>query len=171
MGIVVGLGDKQATLCLYTPHRPPLPRYRDLAGFSPAPPGETRAVIAETGNHWRKIFSIFAKLHTALSRPTENGNGEAKEQRWQTVRDEQLFTAGSGTALLFENRLLPVKDAVHIIGGKDWAARFDLPPTVAIDPEGRLQHTGNCYLTPYLDYRQFPNALIDLLVAHIRANR
>lgn len=155
------MGCAEPLLCLYTPHRPPLEQCKNLNGYRPAYPGETAQIIAETGNHWRKIFTIFAKIYTELICP---------DKRWQEVRDQRLFTENSHSALLFQDSILPIEQGIHIIGGKDFAAGFTLPTQQGqcIDDAGKVLAYGNCYLTPYLDYRQFPNALIDQLVAHLQ---
>lgn len=160
----IGLGCHQPVLCLYTPHRPPLPRYQRQRSYRVARPGETARIIAETGNHWRKILSIFAKIYCQLFSPPEP---------WQKVRDQHLLTGGSRTALLWQTQLLPAEGAIHIIGGRDFAAGFELPPSTAraVDGmSGKITAYGHCYLTPYLDYRQFPNALIDAFCNHLLSN-
>lgn len=160
MSPIIGLGCQQPLLCLYTPHRPPLPNYQRQRGYRAANQGETAQIIAETGNHWRKILSIFAKIYCQLFCPSE---------RWQEVRDRRLLTRGSRTALLWQSQLLPAEGAIHVVGGMDFAASFELPTLLGqpVDDEGRITAFGHCYLTPYLDYRQFPNALIDAFCTHL----
>lgn len=159
----VGLGGPDPRLCLYTPQCPPLPEYQHLSGYRAAAAGEIPALIAASGNHWRKIFSIFAKLYGALYLP---------DKRWQEVRDRHLFSAQSRSAWLPHSQLLPGPQRLHIIGGKDFGSAFGPAHSsrTKLDPEGRLEVSGNCIFTPYLDYRQFPNALIDTLVEHLRDN-
>ncbi|WLQ11776.1 hypothetical protein O5O45_18780 [Hahella aquimaris] len=159
-----GIGDSRPLLILYTPHRPPMPQYEQMEGYRGGIPGETEVIIKETGNHWRKIFSIFAKIAQGLLFPEED---------WRVVRDRRLFTEGGATALLFQQRLLDLqtenRPALHIIGGQQFSEGFStLPQTPqALQEESRILRAGNVYLTPYLDYRQFPNALIATLLADI----
>ncbi len=168
--VIAGLGCAKASLLLYTPHRPPLTRYQQLQGYQPAMPGECDQIIRETGNHWRKIFSIFAKLAQHLFYPNET---------WQAVRDTHLLTAGSHTGLVFQNRLVsPLQNAtttLHIIGGQAFAESFEQtwrkPQRVAgnCKLQGSYEEEGAVYRTPYLDYRQFTNAMIADLLPELRA--
>ncbi|ABC28346.1 conserved hypothetical protein [Hahella chejuensis KCTC 2396] len=159
-----GIGDSRPLLILYTPHRPPMPQYEQMEGYRCGIPGETEVIIKETGNHWRKIFSIFAKITQGVLFPEED---------WRAVRDRRLFTEGGATALLFQQHLLETptdhQPPLHFIGGQQFAEGFStLSQTPqALEEDGRILRAGNVYLTPYLDYRQFPNALIATLLADI----
>ncbi len=169
-----GLGCSNARLYLYTPHRPPLGEYTKLTSFRPAQLGECSHIIRETGNHWRKIFSIFAKFTQALYYPGLT---------WQAVRDHYLFTESSAVAIVWQNGKAnrsshlvnngypePVQKTVHLIGGQAFAESFDRKwaAPVTIGEQQKIivseEEEGLVVLSPYLDYRQFTNAMIaDLL--------
>lgn len=136
------LGATEPRIVLYLPHRP-----NGLAEFTDCP--GSQQLVAANSNHWRKIVNLLAKV---ASPDTED---------WRRFRDEALFRQ---TALCFAPELRAI-DCWHWIGGKDNLQRFGhldqsaqpLParPGVSIDPDRRL------LLTPYPDYRQLSNQVVD----------
>ncbi|MDX1757038.1 MAG: hypothetical protein R3175_13330 [Marinobacter sp.] len=140
------LGTSQPRLVLYLPHRP-----NGLAQLVAAP--NTQALMAANSNHWRKIVTLLAKI----------ASPDAGD--WRRFRDDELFrqTALSFTPWLSETH------AWHWVGGKDNLQRFSglthraQPltdcPEVSMDPGLRL------LLTPYPDYRQLSNAVVE----HVRS--
>ncbi len=131
------LGATSPTLILYLPHRPN-EMTLDVA-----------ALLAANSNHWRKIVTLLAKVACPV------------ESDWRHFRDEVLFRE---TALCFMPELVHAP-CWHWIGGKENLSRFtslqhnaqhlQAVPGVAIDPQKRL------LLTPYPDYRQLSNALVE----------
>ncbi|WP_372598589.1 hypothetical protein [Amphritea sp.] len=109
------------------------------------------------GNHWRKILIILAKL-------------QSTETPWRHYRDEQLLAQHE--AIVFTDFLLP-GHKLHIVAGKASWQRLGLNQQhfTPIDENGRLLRQGNIILTPYPDYRQFSNTLIDQLRPEIQAFR
>ena len=101
------------------------------------------------GNHWRKILIILAKL-------------QATEETWRTYRDQQLLTQHE--AIVFTDHLLPGKQLQMVAGKASWE-RLGLDPQTftPLEASGRVLQRGNIILTPYPDYRQFPNQLIEQL--------
>lgn len=136
------LGAPCPRLALYLPHRP-----NALAQLVDAP--SASALVTANSNHWRKIVTLLAKLASPVA------------DDWRKFRDQELF---QHTALCFAPQLSGTA-AWHWIGGKDNLQRFDnlrynarpLPnsPEVLIDPAHQL------LLTPYPDYRQLSNALVE----------
>jgi len=124
----------------------------------PTPPAiETNEVsvsniVTTNGNHWRKIFVIIAKLC-------------CHDQTWQSYRDQHLL---SDVYLNFSPNPNLDKD-LNIVCGKSHAQTLgfdESTPRTTIDSLSRvseLQHNNKhrVLFTPYLDYRQFPNALIE----------
>lgn len=152
-------------LVLYLPTRPDLIKYeakRVLRGLSI---GEVPQVISLTGNHWRKIFSIFSKI--------SHGLNPSKSETWQIYRDEVLLTSSGGEMITFSKKVIKSSGmCIHIITGKGHCEKFDLPfeRFKKIDVESKILHYQSIYMTPYFDYRQFPNQLIEALVHHIQFN-
>lgn len=135
------LGHPDAGVILYLPRPPQLPSTLSVP-----------ALIDLNGNHWRKILTILAKLC-------------APGDDWRAYRDRGLLQRRE--AICFEPRLRP-RPARHLVAGKANWSRLGLAPAgfEALDAQQRLWRRGELYLTPYFDYRQFPNAL----VARLRAD-
>ncbi|WP_432470629.1 DUF6942 family protein [Amphritea sp. HPY] len=129
--------------------------------YLPAPPilptGDTLnlpELIKINGNHWRKILTIYAKLCCTKG-------------RWQDYRDQKLLH--NVDAISFANQLIDNQNprCSHIVAGKASWARLGIEPSQLddIDAEGMAKSCaykkGQLILTPYPDYRQFPNALIE----------
>lgn len=107
-------------------------------------------LIAANGNHWRKIMTIFAKLQS----PDEN---------WREYRDKDLLREAE--LISFENKLINSPAAFHLIAGKATWERmgYNSDEFEVLDDNQRLYRKGRVFLTPYPDYRQFPNLLIEQL--------
>lgn len=131
------LGAARPGLMLYLPHRP--------MGMVP----DVGALVAANSNHWRKILNLLAKVACPVA------------DDWRRYRDQVLFQE---TALCFAP-VLAQGPCWHWIGGKENLLRFTGlrhrarplhgAPEIAVDPQKRL------LLTPYLDYRQLSNALVE----------
>jgi len=158
-----GIGDAKAWIRVHCPNRPPLADYEHRDTLWPAAPGELESLVAATGNHWRKIINLYAKLSHGL-RPAFDC--------WQDERDSRLLQAGSGTALLFSKPGPPVH-ALTLVMGKTYALDCgfteDRTPDLATGAEGiRVSLSQRLILTPYFDYRQLSNARLGALVTLIR---
>lgn len=135
----------QASTLLYLP-TPPV--------IDPEQPLEYQRLCQLNGNHWRKILIILAKL-------------QAPDTNWQAYRDTTLLKQNE--AVSFRGNLEPDK-TVHIIAGRASWERLgmDLSEFLPLEESGRLLFKGNILLTPYPDYRQFPNHLIETALPVIR---
>jgi len=136
---------EQAKVILYLPTPPILPM---------GDPLNLTELISLNGNHWRKILTIYAKLCCT-------------EERWQDYRDQQLLH--NYEVISFDNQLIDNQNprCNHIIAGKASWNRLGIDPALLddIDSGGMAKSgthkKGQLILTPYPDYRQFPNALIE----------
>lgn len=160
----IGIGDPGAWIRVHCPNRPPMPEYGRRTTLLPAAPGELDTLVAVTGNHWRKIVNLYAKLIHAL---------DPQYGRWQDDRDNRLLQAGSGTALLFSEPA-PLDQALTLVMGKTYAQACGLTedriPDLMPDPEGiRVSPSQRLILTPYFDYRQLSNARLAALATLIQA--
>jgi hypothetical protein len=135
------LGAQGAGVVLYIENSPMVPKDMDVNESV-----SISMLMDLNGNHWRKIFTIFAKLVT----PYEN---------WREYRDSCLLTEKE--AICFSGQLQD-NAQVHIISGKSCWERmgFDIDEFTPLDSQQRLLVRGNILCLPYFDYRQFPNALI-----------
>ncbi|KGJ99617.1 DUF6942 family protein [Thalassotalea sp. ND16A] len=171
---ISGLGELSAPLKVYLDNRPPLEQYQSLVTMQPMVTEEISDIGRLTGNHWRKIFNVYAKLCFELA--------PKHFHSWQELRDRALLQKGSEQALLFNqpsfNHIFDAaNDAnttdIHIIMGRTYAARLVQPlpfsqhllwldKDFAINPKKRL------IICPYFDYRQLSNVKITQLVKLIK---
>lgn len=131
---------EQASTLLYLPTAPIV---------DPTNATDYQSLVKLNGNHWRKILIILAKL-------------QCPDQNWRDYRDQQLLEQRE--AISFKNHLDP-GNKFHIVAGKASWQRLglDLAGFHPLEESGRLYQKGRIFLTPYPDYRQFPNQLIELL--------
>jgi len=144
-----GLGDLNARFNVYIANRPPLDEYQYLAGMQPLLEGDIARIAQQTGNHWRKIFNVYAKLVFALK--TE---GFAT---WQLYRDAFLLRDNSNQALLFSEPNLS-QAGLHIVMGRTYAKALQLDAKlIAVDADFQIDKNKRLLVVPYFDYRQLSN--------------
>lgn len=155
-----GLGDSAALLCVYIVNRPPLDEYEQLADLRPLINGEVANITQQTGNHWRKIFNVYAKLGFALH--------DEGYSSWQAYRDGFLLQVGSKQALLFSSPDLSMP-GLHLITGKTYAQSCSLNANLTeLDSSFQIDRDRALLVAPYFDYRQLSNEKIVRLVTLIR---
>ncbi|MDO3381102.1 DUF6942 family protein [Gilvimarinus algae] len=155
-----GLGDPDYALAFCIANRPALDHYPALERIAPLAPGELQHIVANSSNHWRKLFSVYAKCLYAL------GPASHWPSRWQDYRDKHLLQAGSGCALLFTP---PAGgERLHIVAGKTYAAALGLNQLEWLDAHFAIDVAHRQIVTPYLDYRQLSNERIERLAELIR---
>ncbi|MDH0449029.1 hypothetical protein [Shewanella sp. GD04112] len=172
-------GPAAATYAFYLPNPPLLPE-----DWHWSQDNAIAELIALNGNHWRKIFTIMAKICA----PSED---------WRNYRDNQLLKQQQ-MLLIGANALSPHAN-IHIVCGQAAATALGIAADSHIatnalqtnaqrttelqlmqDSQAKLQdvtamlqvqspHTSCVLLTPYLDYRQYSNALIALTRHHLKA--
>lgn len=156
---------KKYSLILYLPNRPDVVIYRNKKKLKNLESGAIQSIISLTGNHWRKIFSIFAKISFGIT--------DCDSNSWQEYRDEELLSKTGQEAINFNHRIEQKSEPmIHIISGKKHLENFDLSfdNFKKVDDFGRILKFENIYLTPYFDYRQFPNDLVGILIADIESS-
>ncbi|MDO6763006.1 hypothetical protein [Agarivorans sp. 1_MG-2023] len=137
------IGSERPKAVLYLNCQPPqLPlNYQQLA-----PSQLSLEILQNNNNNWRKILTIYAKL-------------TAPNEDWRNHLHTKLL---SENQIHFDANL--VKEAsTHIIAGKNNWCRFDHlnANKGELSQKTWLFLPPNIYLTPYPDYRQFPNILIE----------
>lgn len=143
------IGPDSAIFTLYLPNPPSeIPPTMDLAR------PDIALLTTLNGNHWRKIFTILAKL----SAPDDN---------WRGYRDQHLLQHAEQISF---SDTLEEREGWHLVAGKaSWqrlgfADEMDQPHDMQpLDEEGRIYIKDRIVLVPYPDYRQFPNQLIEML--------
>ncbi|WDE00004.1 DUF6942 family protein [Thalassomonas actiniarum] len=164
---MTGLGTANAVLKVYIENIPPLPQYQELSSLTAMKPGEIKTIADLTGNHWRKIFNVYAKLWQQLH-PGCAGS-------WQQFRDEELLQAHSQQALLFSppdfNCNSNGKDSEHIsiIMGRTYAAKTGIAEHCYwLSRDFAINESKKLIVSPYFDYRQLSNIKIEQLAGLIR---
>ena len=110
-------------------------------------------IIAQDGNHWRKILTIMAKLTAA-------------KMDWREYRDTRLVQESE--CILFQMPEYFDQDKIYYVcGGQMQSALKEIRDFIQVDDKGLLKVDQNLILCPYPDYRQFPNKLIDLNLAYL----
>lgn len=144
-----GLGDTNAQFNVYIANRPPLDEYQYLVCMQPLLTGDIARIAEQTGNHWRKIFNVYAKLAFAL-----NPQGFAT---WQLYRDDFLLRENSGQALLFSPPDL-AQPGLHLVMGKTYAKTLQLDAELLrADTDFQIDKNKALLVVPYFDYRQLSN--------------
>ena len=159
----IGLGAAASRLRFYIANRPGFADYPRLEQLRPLLPGEVQQIVANTSNHWRKLFNVYAKLLFDWYQQTDK---RFNSSRWQAYREQVLFQSHSCEALLFSQpHLESGENCLHIIAGKTYAASLDLPPLEWLDNYFAINRQHRLIVAPYPDYRQLSNARIAQLLA------
>lgn len=162
----IGLGTNKANIHIYIENIPPLPEYQNLSSIFPLKIGNINQIGQQTGNHWRKIFNVLAKLLFEYN--------EHAYKTWQELRDEYLLQEHSKECLLFSKISFNDidikadnndKNIITLIMGKTYAKKLSidehcywLSENFAINTDKKL------IICPYFDYRQLSNIKITQLV-------
>lgn len=156
----IGLGTQSAKYRIYIGNRPPLPEYQALDQLRPVLPGEISNIVDQTGNHWRKIFNLFAKLMFEL-----NPEGHST---WQAFRDNRLLQSGADHALFFSQPDFGQPDTIHIITGKSHALALGFEQLSELKQDFAVDKSRKLIVAPYFDYRQLSNQKLAELVGIVR---
>jgi hypothetical protein len=156
-----GLGDENARFNVYIENRPPLDEYEQLWCIKALEQGDIANIAQQTGNHWRKIFNVYAKLVFALD--------AKKNSSWQSYRDDFLLSKKSEQALLFSRPDFQ-KQGIHIITGRTYAQSLQLDAQlISIDADFQMDIKKRLLVVPYFDYRQLSNEKLMRLVGLIQS--
>jgi hypothetical protein len=146
-------------IAFYLPNAPVFP-----ANWQPEQANAIEDLIQLNGNHWRKIFTIMAKLCCTTQPSTDS-------KAWQQVR-ATLFNSHQPTShkpSSLNKRLHMGATTIdplakwHIICGQHAREALGLTHSSEadyIDEQEKVSREQYQLFTPYLDYRQFPNRLI-----------
>lgn len=162
---LVGFGDYHYRLVVCIGNRPNMPKYQNLNTLTALACGDIAHIVEATGNHWRKILNIFAKLMFQLD--------NSAEPTWQDYRDRILLQQGCGHALLFSSfeSLPPTDETLVIIAGKSYAQSLGVFESLRPLGEGfYIDPSAKIIVTPYFDYRQLSNRKLDMLISFIKGD-
>lgn len=156
-------------------NRPPLKEYTNINDVSALSAGEIHRIASETGNHWRKVFNVYAKFIFSLA-TANNDSAVLNYKTWQQYRDEKLLQNDSRTQLYFDSdelsALLSVVDphSIRIVMGKAFAESVLKNITLTwLDSCFAINKELSIIVCPYFDYRQLSNERIEILVKHVIA--
>ncbi len=163
----VGLGDPQATLRVYLANRPSLEPFAYPGDVMPLADGDIAQINSHEGNHWRKIFNVFAKFLYELK-----FDGTEDFSRWQDYRDTLMLQPGSQVALCYGGPCYgaPCNEAPAsqiILMGKQFAEEcgfFKTNGAKWLDSRFAINDAG-VIVCPYFDYRQLSDERIRYLVS------
>ena len=178
--VAIGLGDSNAEIIFYIKNRPPLACYQNLTNVQPMVSNEIAHICHETGNHWRKIFNVYAKLLFELA-PEEFST-------WQQLRDNRLLQADSQHCLLFSapdispqlssdtssdissdissevSSVANKKRKLHIILAKGYSEQLGISNRCTwLSQDFAINAELGIIICPYFDYRQLSNKKITQL--------
>ncbi|WP_299008485.1 hypothetical protein [uncultured Shewanella sp.] len=140
------LGYKDAQYAFYLPNSPLLPQ-----NWHHTQTDAIESIIQLNGNHWRKIFTIMAKI-------------TCQNHDWKTYRDQ--FLLKKNEQIHINADILSPTAQIHIISGQSAAEQLNLnlkgfQHINSQTPQKPLKVFQSQLLVPYLDYRQYPNVLIE----------
>lgn len=173
----VGLGARQADIAICIANRPMIDHYPEIDHLQLLAAGELQHIVANTSNHWRKVFNVFSKFLYQLA---DSRVGQFPD--WQSYRDQQLLQSGSRESLLFSPPSVSfdrnaadsghpsgsLGSRVYIIAGKTYAAQLQIRGLVWLDAFFAIHPVAPIVVSPYLDYRQLSNARIEQLVELVK---
>ena len=177
LAVDVGLGDPQATLRVYLANRPSLEPFAYPGDVMPLADGDIAQINSHEGNHWRKIFNVFAKFLYELK-----FTGTEDFSRWQDYRDTLMLQPGSQVALCYgvPGYGAPCDEAPSygstcneapasqiILMGKQFAEEcgfFKTNGAKWLDSRFAINDAG-VIVCPYFDYRQLSDERIRYLVS------
>jgi hypothetical protein len=106
-------------------------------------------LIEINGNHWRKIFTIMAKLVVP------------NLVNWRDFRDGDLFEK---VGIAFSVQQLRDYQGIVFVVGNTFRESYPISESTTKVGHKHLAYVSLPYIwCPYLDYRQFPNLLIESL--------
>ncbi|WP_298769638.1 hypothetical protein [uncultured Shewanella sp.] len=137
-------GHQKGQYAFYLPNAPLLPN-----SWHHTQSDAIASIIQLNGNHWRKIFTLMAKI-------------TCQDHDWKTYRDQFLLKTNEQIHINADT-LSPTAQ-IHIISGQSAAEQLNLnlKHFQNIHNQTSLKVFQSQLLVPYLDYRQYPNALIEI---------
>lgn len=155
-----GFGHSAPKWVLHIANRPPLDAFLQDE-FRTLATGEAADIIRQTSNHWRKVFSIMAKISFALF--------DTNCDTWQQYRDTKLLTSQGFEAINYHVYVpQELETYTSLVAGFQYASeQLDLDSLVAHHRCNKLLRIENrrCFVTPYFDWRQLNNDILDILIS------
>lgn len=142
----LGASKDEAQYVFLLPNKPVLPKDNDFILFGKV---GVALLIELNGNHWRKILTIMAKLTAP------------HYDDWREFRDNDLLNK-IGIAFTVE-QLNDCQGTLFIVGNT-FREVWLIPDSAQEIGDRHVASFSFSYIwCPYLDYRQFPNVLIETI--------
>ncbi len=164
-----GFGSQTPKVILHIANRPPLDVYAGDVN-RPLQLNEAADIIAQTGNHWRKVFSILAKISFALF--------DTQCSSWQQYRDTKLLTQDGFEFVSFSSVQASQTwqterqfSSISMVCGFQYAeTQLPLNGLVGHQQFAKLLWSEplQCLVTPYFDWRQLNNAMLEVVISIIK---
>ncbi|MGR0279832.1 DUF6942 family protein [Marinomonas dokdonensis] len=147
----IWLGPKTGLKYVFLLPNPPLLRDAPDHGWVETP--NVAQLIEDNGNHWRKIVTIMAKLIST------------DEQDWRCYRDEHLFDQCALVFSLQQLKQIEGDKCTLFIVGNGFRQAMPISENAQTLGDKQLAYVNQdrTIWCPYLDYRQFPNALVSAI--------
>ncbi|MBD1581949.1 DUF6942 family protein [Pseudoalteromonas sp. S16_S37] len=161
-----GFGQVSGLIAIYIEHAPPMQEYKELESVQALRLGEIEMITSASGNGWRKIFNVYAKILGQLGHTDHNFTNY---KSWQDYRQQCLLQSHSQEALLFSvPNLHDSQYRYHVIAGRTYAKKLFRDhiftnSLIWLDDEFAVDKTHNLVVCPFLDYRQLSNIKINKL--------
>jgi hypothetical protein len=171
---LIGVGASLPRIILHIANRPPVDSFDAVNGEAdinrPLQISEAADIIKQTGNHWRKVFSILAKISFALF--------DTDCKTWQEYRDTKLLTEQGFEYLCFSSLKqrnassslatnIIEQTSVSVVCGFAYAeTQLDFPSLIPHQVFEKLKWSeqDHCLVTPYFDWRQLNNEMLDVAI-------
>jgi len=166
---LIGVGSRSPRIVLHIANRPPVDGFEDDIDRA-LQISEAADIIKQTGNHWRKVFSILAKISFALF--------DTGCKTWQEYRDTKLLTEQGFEYLCFSElkqtalttsaqQELSEERSVSLVCGFSYAqTQLDFSSLISHQNFEKLKWSElhYCLVTPYFDWRQLNNEMLAVVV-------
>ncbi|ETX09557.1 hypothetical protein MUS1_06905 [Marinomonas ushuaiensis DSM 15871] len=140
----LGASKDEAQCVFLLPNKPMLSKESDCVLSREL---DAALLIELNGNHWRKILTIMAKLVVP------------HYDDWREFRDKDLLKK---VGIAFTVDQLDGYQGKLFIVGNTFRDAWPVPDFAKEIGEGHVAaFSSSCVWCPYLDYRQFPNVLIE----------
>ncbi|WP_240778457.1 DUF6942 family protein [Shewanella polaris] len=177
-------GPMNPDIIFYLPTPPELSTH-----WQASHPDAITQLVTLNGNHWRKIVTIMAKV-CCLDHDMNANKGIG----WKQIRD-QLFNEPHdqqtdkhinipsrlhcqlrivNSNVYHHNEVVFTPESWHILCGKEVQQLMGITEPqqyTSLDEKQKIRHQHTVLLTPYLDYRQYANTLIELTRQHIASSK
>lgn len=169
MSKLSGYGTPHSLINFYIGNQPSFDGFVAPSTFRGMQAGEIAHIVANTSNHWRKAFNVYAKFMWEFICQAQPALLQACNQAgistWQEYRDKKLFSDNSYESLLFSplDRSSTAPSSVSILAGKTYGLTQVSQDLIEVNAQFWIHPYNRIIIAPYPDYRQLTNERITFL--------